>query len=82
MDSPTPNRDNSQDLLRRWQEAGDVDALDRLMRSEIQAVKDLIAARGRDLMSSSASASDIAQEAVLRRFLPLEVEEQARNKRS
>jgi RNA polymerase sigma factor (sigma-70 family) len=57
---------DSADLLRRWQEEGDHDALDALLRQEIEALKDLVAVRGRDLMSSSASASDIAQEAVLR----------------
>jgi RNA polymerase sigma factor (sigma-70 family) len=63
--TPPPERAAS-DLLRRWQEHGDVDALDELLRSEVAALKDLISARGRDLMSSSASASDIAQEAILR----------------
>jgi RNA polymerase sigma factor (sigma-70 family) len=62
----TEQQPGSQDLLRRWQAEGDVDALDELLRTEVRAIKDLISARGRDLMSSSASASDIAQEAVLR----------------
>lgn len=54
------------ELLRRWQETGDAESLDGLLRSEIATLKGMIAVRGRDLMGSSASPSDIAQEAVLR----------------
>jgi RNA polymerase sigma-70 factor (ECF subfamily) len=61
-----PSDQASRELLRRWQDAGDHDALDEMLRTEVRALKDLVAARGRDLMSGSASASDIAQEAVLR----------------
>lgn len=58
--------DASGDLLRRWQDQGDLDALDEILRGEVRVLKDLVAARGRDLVSGSASASDIAQETVLR----------------
>lgn len=61
--APAPEQ---HDLLQRWQDRGDLEALDALLRTEILALKDLISSRGRDLMSGSASASDIAQEAVLR----------------
>lgn len=63
MEAPARTID---ELLRRWQESGDTAALDELLRTEIASLKDAISARGRDLMGSSASASDIAQEAVLR----------------
>jgi RNA polymerase sigma factor (sigma-70 family) len=61
-----PPARSTETLLRRWQEAGDAEALDELLRAEVGLLKGRITARGRDLMGSSASASDIAQEAVLR----------------
>jgi RNA polymerase sigma factor (sigma-70 family) len=63
--APEPDA-RSQDLLRRWQQQGDVDALDELLRSEIKILRDLVAARAGDRLRGSASASDIAQEAALR----------------
>jgi RNA polymerase sigma-70 factor, ECF subfamily len=67
MSDPVPpiHRDPSE-LLRRWQEAGDRGALDELLRSEIRTLKQVVLARGRSMTTASASASDIAQEAVLR----------------
>jgi RNA polymerase sigma-70 factor, ECF subfamily len=56
----------SAELLRRWQDEGDVGALDEILRIEVGILKGLILARGRDLVVGSAGASDIAQEAVLR----------------
>ncbi len=63
---PNPAEPLPDELLRRWQDDGDTDALDALLRTEIGALKDLIRARGGNLMSGSAGASDLAQEAVLK----------------
>jgi RNA polymerase sigma-70 factor, ECF subfamily len=64
LDQPSVSTDD--DLLRRWQDHGDLDALDDLLRSEVGALKALISARAANLVGGSASPSDIAQEAVLR----------------
>ena len=61
-----PGPDPSALLLRRWQQDGDVDALDELLRIEVQALGVRLRSRGRGLLRPSASASDLAQEAVLR----------------
>jgi RNA polymerase sigma factor (sigma-70 family) len=61
-----PAPDPSAGLLRRWQESGDVDALDELLRSEVQSLAVRLRSRGRGMLRPSASASDLAQEAVLR----------------
>jgi RNA polymerase sigma-70 factor (ECF subfamily) len=61
---PTP--DPSLDLLRRWQQGGDVDALDELLRVEVHALAARLRSRGRGMLRPSTSASDLAQEAVLR----------------
>jgi RNA polymerase sigma-70 factor (ECF subfamily) len=53
-------------LLQRWQQEGDVDALDELLRSEVSALAARLRNRGRGLLSPSVSASDLAQEAVFR----------------
>jgi RNA polymerase sigma-70 factor (ECF subfamily) len=58
--------DRSLPLLRRWQEAGDVEALDELLRIEVRALAVRLRHRGRGLLRPSASASDLAQEAVFR----------------
>jgi len=61
-----PTLDPSEALLRRWQEGGDVDALDELLRIEVRDLAARLRNRGRGLLRPSASASDLAQEAVLR----------------
>jgi RNA polymerase sigma factor (sigma-70 family) len=58
-ESPDP----SAELLRRWQEDGDPDALSELLQVEVGLLKHMIHARGG--LSASASTSDIAQEAVM-----------------
>jgi len=58
--------DPSAHLLQRWQQEGDVDALDELLRIEVQALGARLRRRGRGLLRPSVSASDLAQEAVLR----------------
>jgi RNA polymerase sigma-70 factor, ECF subfamily len=63
--APEPD-ERTTDLLRRWQEHEDLDALDELLRSEIRILKDIVSARAADQLGGSASASDIAQEAALR----------------
>src|SRR5690242_15439230 len=50
-------------LLRRWQEQGDIDALDELLYVEVSVLKSRL--RGRSA-GSPVSASDIAQEAIAR----------------
>lgn len=52
--------------MRRWQEEGDGEALDELLRLEVRMVRDLIVAKGSAWLGGSAGASDLAQEAVLR----------------
>ncbi|MCY2959318.1 MAG: RNA polymerase sigma factor [Planctomycetota bacterium] len=58
-------------LLSRWQEAGDVDALDELLRGEVEVLARRLRARAGGPFSASMSASDLAQEAVFR-YLRLE----------
>lgn len=64
--APDLPSDPSLGLLKRWQESGDVDALDELLRNEVRALAARLRARGRGMLHASASASDLAQEAVLR----------------
>jgi RNA polymerase sigma-70 factor (ECF subfamily) len=61
-----PSPDRVQSLLQRWQEQGDVDALDELLRAEVQALAERLRARARGMLRPSTSASDLAQEAVFR----------------
>ncbi len=69
---PGPDADaESRKLLARWQEAGDEDALDQLLRAEVDALARKLRARAGGAISASMSASDLAQEAVMR-FLRLE----------
>src|SRR5262245_34596942 len=57
--------DPSAELLRRWQDAGDPDALDRLLQIEVGVLKHMIHGRRPNAASASVCTSDIAQEAVL-----------------
>jgi RNA polymerase sigma factor (sigma-70 family) len=64
MPEPGPPSETSV-LLRAWQETGDVEALDRLLREEVETLKRRMRSRiGQDL-AGSAGISDLAQEAVL-----------------
>jgi RNA polymerase sigma factor (sigma-70 family) len=58
-------QDPSAMLLRRWQESGDSEALNQLLRIEIGVLKHMIHGRTASAFSGSASTSDIAQEAVM-----------------
>lgn len=59
-----PGGDPSAELLRRWQATGEREALDGLLRIEVEILKHQLRARhGR--LPPSLSASDVAQEAVL-----------------
>jgi len=51
-------------LLTRWQETGDPEDLDRLLRVEIDVLKSMIRGRGGNLLDPY-GASDVVQEAVL-----------------
>jgi len=59
-----PASDPSAALLTRWQSSGDREALDGLLRIEVELLKHRLRARQGDL-PPSLSASDVAQEAVL-----------------
>ncbi len=72
MTDADPTPEDSLRLLERWQQDGDVDALDELLRTEVRALAARLRSRGRGLLRPSASASDLAQQAVLRM---LELEE-------
>ncbi|MSR62956.1 MAG: sigma-70 family RNA polymerase sigma factor [Planctomycetes bacterium] len=60
-----PSVDPSAALLARWQDAGDREALDGLLRIEIELLKHRLRAQQGGRLSPSLSASDVAQEAVL-----------------
>src|SRR5262245_47383993 len=62
----SPAADPAPPPPRRWQASADVDRLDVLLRTEVQALAARLRSRGRGLMRPSTSASDLAQEAVLR----------------
>jgi RNA polymerase sigma factor (sigma-70 family) len=53
-------------LLRRWQEEGDLDALDELLRQEVGLLKSRLRGKGMRVTGDPVSLSDIAQETVLR----------------
>lgn len=57
--------DPSAALLARWQGSGDREALDGLLRIEVELLKHQLRARQGGRLSPSLSASDVAQEAVL-----------------
>jgi len=63
---PADPVDRSAALLARWQEGGDRDALDEILRIEIGILKSRIRAQGRGAASSAMSVSDVAQDAVMR----------------
>jgi len=58
--------DPSARLLERWQQDGDVDALDELLRIEVSRLAARLRGRARGMLRPSTSASDLAQEAVFR----------------
>lgn len=59
-------QDPSAEPLRRWQEQGDREALNELLRIEISILKAMIRSRRSAAVMGSVATSDIAQEAVLR----------------
>ncbi|HTF88464.1 MAG TPA: RNA polymerase sigma factor [Planctomycetota bacterium] len=59
-------RDQSAELLRRWQLAGDRQALEDLLGIEIEVLKQRLRRRGGDLGQPSISVSDVAQDVVMR----------------
>lgn len=65
-DAPPLQDDRARALLARWQDAQDIDALDELLRTEIVALAQRLRAKAGRAFSGSMSASDLAQEAVLR----------------
>lgn len=71
MSDGAPLDARHRELLDRWQEDEDPDALDELLRVEVGAVAARLRARGGGMISPSISASDLAQEAVMR-YLRLE----------
>ena len=63
---PKGDPDPSAEPLKRWQETGDREALDELLRTEITILKAMIRSRRSGAVVGSVATSDIAQEAVLR----------------
>jgi RNA polymerase sigma factor (sigma-70 family) len=57
--------DASTELLRRWQDDGDTDALNELLANEIVVLKHMIRGKRGGALGGSASTSDIAQEAAM-----------------
>src|SRR5688572_12867823 len=57
--------DPSAELLRRWQEDGDPEALNKLLQIEVGVLKHMIHGRRIAGLSGTASTSDVAQEAVM-----------------
>jgi len=66
MTSESSPPDPSAEPLRRWQEDGDPEALDRLLQIEVAILKQMLRSRSSSGLSGSAGTSDIAQEAVLK----------------
>lgn len=66
MTEPELPSDPSLQWLQRWQQDGDVDALDQLLRIEVRALAVRLRNRGRGMLRPSTSASDLAQEAIFR----------------
>jgi len=58
--------DRGRELLQRWQEAGDVEALDELLQMEIRELRAKIRSQGKGLAPSPASVSDVVNDAVVR----------------
>ncbi len=63
--APEPGGGTSADLLRRWQEQGDREALDALLRAEVEFLTRELRRRRGAALPPSLGASDVAQEAVL-----------------
>lgn len=68
MEAPLPGPEDARlaALLTRWQSEQDVDALDELLRTEVDGLARRLRARAAGAVSASTSASDLVQEAVLR----------------
>jgi RNA polymerase sigma factor (sigma-70 family) len=65
---PTADRDDADPsalCLRRWQEHGDRDALDELLRIEIAILRERLRRRGAAALSPELSSSDFAQQSVV-----------------
>jgi RNA polymerase sigma factor (sigma-70 family) len=58
--------DRAAEWLRRWQEQGDRNALDELLRVEVAALKAKMRRQAAPAVDAAASVSDVAQEAVMR----------------
>jgi RNA polymerase sigma factor (sigma-70 family) len=65
-EDPTPPTDAADDLLQRWQDHDDREALDELLRLEVRTLADRLRRRAGQQLRPSVSASDLAQEAVFR----------------
>ena len=61
-----PQRDDGAVLLRRWQDHGDPDSLDELLRLEVGILKNRLRNKGLRVAGAPASVSDVAQETVVR----------------
>lgn len=54
------------ELLAKWQEGGDPEALDRLLRNEVSVLKQMIRGRRLHDLKGSANTTDVAQDVVLK----------------
>jgi RNA polymerase sigma-70 factor (ECF subfamily) len=59
-------RDPAVALLQRWQDEGDPDALDELLRLEVCVLKNRLRSKGLQVAGDPVTVSDIAQETVVR----------------
>jgi len=64
LDRPLPDHDEEASLLRRWQDAGDREALDDLLRVQVRQLK--VQLRAKKMDRASMGASDFVAEAVFR----------------
>jgi len=65
MTQGSPHDDPAEALLLRFQQSGDVDALDALLRAEVLTLKERLRRRFGHLLTPTKSASDVAQDAAV-----------------
>lgn len=66
---PTDPKDDGNpaaDWLRKWQDEGDRESLDQLLQVEVTSLKKRIQQQGRSMLTQSFSASDIANDAIMK----------------
>lgn len=61
-----PRDDSIAEWLRKWQDEGDHEALDQLLQVEVKSLKRRIQQKGRSMLTQSFSASDVANDAIVK----------------